>query len=137
VKDGIQIKYTVLLFPVGKEELLRKYDMAQNAAWPGYQVLEGEMPLMVRAPTAWGCPILPLLLTGANLEHQPHLPSGEELRMAISSIIRNSVTVETSKSAKNLMTRWRRLAASPDELVAKKGAVEWPQHQIGQNDAGK
>jgi hypothetical protein len=137
VKDGVLVKYTVLLFPMPKEELLQKFEAAQNAAWPGYQVMEGEFPLMVRATTAWGCPIMPLLLTGTSLETQPQLPSAGELRMAISAIMRNSVAAETSKSAKNLMTRWRKLATSPDELVAKKGAVEWPAQQLGQHDTGK
>jgi hypothetical protein len=135
LKDGINIKYTVLLFPAGKDDLLRRYDMAQNAAWPGYQVMEGDFPLLVRTTTTWGCPIMPLLLSGTSLEQQPHLPSGEELRMAISAIMRNSVAAEASKSAKNLLARWRKMAANPDELVPKKGPVEWPTHL--QSESGK
>jgi hypothetical protein len=135
-KEGVVIKYTVLLFPMGKEALLKKFEMAQSAAWPGFPVLEGEFPLLVRATTPWGCPIMPLLLTGTNLEQQPHLPTSNEMRAAIGAIMNNAVTAEVSKSAKNLTARWRKIAAGPDELVAKKGPMEWPKQQL-RNESGK
>jgi hypothetical protein len=135
-REGVNVKYTVLLFPMGKENLLRKFDAAQNAAWPGYPVMEGELPLLVRATSAWGCPIMPVLLTGSSLEQHPLLPSGDELRMAISAVMRKAIAAETSKSAKNLLARWRKLAASPDELAPKKGPVEWPQQQQDRTDTG-
>jgi hypothetical protein len=135
VKDGVVIKYTLLLFPSGKEGLLEKFPAAKEAAWPGLTVLEGECPLLVRPTTAWGRPAWPLLLTGTSLERQ--LPSGEELRAAMGAVMSNATAPESSRSAKSLLTRWRKLAASPEELVAKKPTTEWPKPQQIPNEAGK
>jgi hypothetical protein len=137
VRDGIVIKYTLLLFPLGKEDLLEKYPAAKEAAWPGLVVLEGECPLMVRPTAAWGSPAWPLLQTGTSLERQPQLPSGEELRAAMGAVMANATAPESSRTAKSLLSRWKKLAASPEDLVAKKAATEWPKPQQGPNEAGK
>jgi hypothetical protein len=135
-KEGIVIKYSMLLFPLGKEELA-KFEGAKEAAWPGLLATEGECPLMVRATELWGCPIWPLLLTGEDLEMQPHLPGGEELRVAIAGVMANAVTPETSKSAKSLHSRWKKLAANHEEMTAKRSQPEWPRPQQRPNETGE
>jgi hypothetical protein len=137
VKEGVIIRYVVLLFPNSKEELCEKYAGAREAAWPGLLIAEGECPMMMKATAAWGCPIYPLVLTGENLEDQPRLPSGDELRAAIAAIMASATAPETSRTVKSLHGRWRKLAAGPDELVARKSLVEWPTPQQSQNDIGK
>jgi hypothetical protein len=137
VKNGVLVKYSVLLFPLEKDELLEKFDAAQHAAWPGMKVSEGELPLLIKARTPWGCPIWPLILTGTSLEQAPQLPRGDELRSAISHIMTRGALPETSKSASNLAARWRRLAANADELVTKQGNVDWPKAQQKPNETGK
>jgi hypothetical protein len=130
----VNIKYSILLFQMGKDTLLRKYEVAKSTAWPGYLIMEGEFPLLPRATTAWGCLVMPLLLTGTDLEEQP--PSNGDMQAAVAAIMRKAVIAESSKSVKNLLTRWWKLAASPDELVAKKGPMEWPA-QKEQAETGK
>jgi hypothetical protein len=137
VKNGVLIKYTVLLFPLEKEKLIQKYDAAQHTAWPGLKVMEGEFPLLVKTKTPWGCPIMPLILTGTSLEQAPQLPTAEELRNSICSIMGGGAQPETSRSASNLILRWRRLATHTDELVVKSSNVDWPKAQKRPNDTGK
>jgi hypothetical protein len=138
-KDGVLVKYSVLLFPLGREELLTKFEAAREAAWPGLLAADGECPLLVKATTAWGCPIWPLLLTGADLEQHPRVPvlSGEELRAAISCVMASGIVAETSRSTKSLTSRWRKLAASAEELTAKKSQPEWPKPRPRQQEPGK
>jgi hypothetical protein len=136
-KSGVLIRYTVMLFPMEKEKMVKKYDMAQHTAWPGLKLLDGEIPLLIKTTAAWGSPILPLILTGTSLEQLPQFPSGEELRGAISSIMSGAAAAETSRSASHLLARWKRLAGHPQELVAKKSALDWPNPQPRQQETGK
>jgi hypothetical protein len=136
-KEGVNIRYSIVLFPVSKAELLQKYEGAKEAAWPGILTAEGECPMLIKAESAWGCPVWPVLLTGEDLMQQPRLPSGSELRMAIASVMMNAVAPETSRSVKSLLGRWRKLAANPEELVAKKSQPEWPRPQQRPNETGK
>jgi hypothetical protein len=136
-RSGVQIRYTVMLFPMSKDKLLKKYDMAQHTAWPGLKIMEGEFPLLIKPATAWGCPILPLILAGTSFEQLPQLPSGEELRSAISGIMSGTAVAETSRSASSLLARWKRLAGHPEELAVKKGGLEWQKPQPLQNETGK
>jgi hypothetical protein len=137
VKEGVVVKCAVLVFPTSKDELTEKFTGAQEAAWPGLLAMEADCPLLIKARSPWGCPIWPLLLTSIDLEQQPHLPGGEELRLAIAGIMASSTLPETSRTAKSLLNKWRRLAASPEELVAKKGQLDWPKQQQRQDELGK
>jgi hypothetical protein len=137
VRDGVMIKYTLLLFPLGRERLLEKFPAAKEAAWPGLVMLEGECMLLAQPSAAWGSPAWPLLLTGTALERQAQLSDGDELRAAMGAVMANAAAPESSRAVKSLLTRWRKLAASPEELVPKKAAMEWPKPQQRPNEAGK
>jgi hypothetical protein len=44
---------------------------------------------------------------------------------------------ETSRSVKSLLSKWRKLAASPEEIAAKRSPLEWPRPRPRQNETGK
>jgi hypothetical protein len=136
-KEGVMLKYVVIIFPVSKAELAEKFPASKETAWPGLLAIEGECPLMVRADTPWGCPIWPLLLTCDSLEQQPRVPEADELRAAIAGVMASSTLPETSRTAKSLLNKWKKLAANPEELVPKKGQLDWPKPQPRREDQGK
>ncbi len=133
-KAGIIIKYTILLFPMDREPLLEKYELAQSAAWPGLRIAEGHLPLMPRAQQAWGCPVLPLLGIGAD---SGNLPKSDILRAAIASIMGRGVTPETGRSGQAVTTKWERLANNPEEAIERPGDVLWPQPAPATQSTGK
>ena len=126
VKSGVIVKYTILLFPESKAELLSQYDLAQCAAWPGLRMADGYMPLLPRPKKNWGCPIIPLIKPGAPWEEAGVVPSPEGLRRAVSAMMRKTVTAETARSGPALVTRWRMLASNPGELHTRPGELLWP-----------
>lgn len=126
---GIVIKYTAYLFPESKENMIATYELAQSPAWPGMRLCEGEMPLLLRPSVAWGCPIMPLLQTGAPLGSTPTLPDQEEMRKAIATIINRSCVPETGRTGATLVAKWRKIANNRENLVMKAGPVTWPTTQ--------
>lgn len=126
VKTGVVIQYAILLFPLTKEDLLTRYPMAIHASWPGLIVQEGEMPLMPRPSTVWGCPIWPLLLTTTPIVRGAAVVGRGALHSAVAGIMQRTVVPSSAKTGAALATRWRQLAVVPEELTDKRGAVEWP-----------
>ena len=126
VKNGIVVKYSILLFPDSRANLLDKYELAQSAAWPGLRIAEGHLPLIPRPTKPWGCPVLPLVLPGIPLELSSEWPPPEALRRAIGSLMNKSVEVETARTSKALLEKWRKIVAQPGELAIKTGAISWP-----------
>jgi len=126
LKNGIVIKYSVLLFPDSKVNLLDRYELAQSAAWPGLRIAEGHMPLLPRPTKPWGCPVLPLILPGSALEQGNGGPTPETLRRAISGLMNKTVEVEAARTSKALLEKWRKILSQPGELTAKTGSITWP-----------
>ncbi len=136
-KAGPVVSYTIILFPLGKEALLEKYELAQSAAWPGIRVAEGQLPMLPRARTPWGCPVIPLLRTGTPLEDGGRLPEGELLRAAISNIMEQQATAETGRTGSSVSAKWERLANNPEELTMKQGETPWPKTPLPTPAQGK
>lgn len=125
IKEGVVVKYTILLFPLSKESLLASYELAQCAAWPGLRLSEGRMALGPRPSTPWGCPIVPLILGGRPTGESCSVPAGV-LRYAIASMMSKTVEPEMARSGTALLDKWKRLAANPNELMVKAGDLTWP-----------
>ncbi len=79
-KNGVIVKYTILLYPSSMEEMLARYEMAQSPAWPGLRIAEGHVPLLPRPTAAWGCPVVPLTILSGPRDSNTQPPDGEELR---------------------------------------------------------
>ena len=61
VERGIVIKYTCMLFPASRGELLQMTEQVSSGSWPGIRLGDGEMPLLPRPSVNWGCPVIPLI----------------------------------------------------------------------------
>jgi len=140
VKEGVVITYTVILYPMWKEQLLEKYELAQNPAWPGLKVLEGHFPMAPKPRTAWGCPISPWLrMEVSAAEEGAEIPDSDILREAVGKIMDQQATAESCRSGPSLLAKWDRLRCNPDDLSMKPPEVTWPgsQQNTRNPDTGK
>jgi len=135
-RNGIIVKYTVIIFPEGRDELLGRYEAAQSPAWPGFRLAEGYMPLLPRATTAWKCPVIPFVVTDARAEETGSRPASAELRRAVAATMGAAVKAATARTAASLATKWTRLLTNPGELVEAPGDLRWPPAQIPPQDEG-
>ena len=81
-KNGVRIKYHVMIYPAGVGELRQMSRQVCDASWPGIKLGEGECAMLPTPTTPWGCPILPLLRPGVPFETVPTAPSRPVLRHA-------------------------------------------------------
>lgn len=130
-KSGIILKYSVLLYPASAAEMLEKCGLARNPGWPGLKILEGEMSLMPKPPTPWGCPVLPLILTGApwEAEEVTRSPPAEELRNKMAWIMATSEPPDCCKTLKALTAKWDKLTSNPTDYCPKRSPLTWPKPQ--------
>ena len=126
VEKGILVKWTVLLFPTSKEDMLATHDLAQSPAWPGMVVTVGEMALLPRPVNMWGCPVLPLFLTVTPFENKRTIPEPGELRSAIANIMERGVVPETARTGAALLAKWKKISNNPETMVIKAGPAIWP-----------
>jgi hypothetical protein len=136
VKNGVILKYTVLLFPLARDKLLSDYAAARSGAWPGLRITEGELPLLPRPIDAWKCPVLPLILPGVPFNQNPDTPQSAELRRAVATIMARTVEPETARTGPALVARWQRLASNPEELTERQAAITWPKETPQLPDMG-
>ena len=104
----------ILLFPLGKEELLAAHPLAENAAFPGIAVCDVEFPLgfnslSVLPDSTWGSPITPAVITGAPWEEQSSPPATAHLRKALADTLRTATKPEVKQNFTTLLPRWAEL----------------------------
>lgn len=126
-RNGVILKFTLLLFPEDKERLGNTYAGATSMAWPGMRISEGEMPILPRPEAGWKCPVLPFTLPGTSFEAGGAVPSGAALRGAIAALMRKSAMPETARTGAAVVAKWKRLASKPEELLINPGPVVWPE----------
>jgi hypothetical protein len=125
-----KIKYTVLFFPAQKDDMDELSDAVQGPAWPGVKVLEGNARLFPRAPEGgWGCPIYPLLSTGAPLQQAGTIPTGEQLRFAIGKIMTSARLPVPCANSGTMQKKWQKIQQDPDSYEERRPAVEYPDLQ--------
>lgn len=125
---GVKLSITVLFFPASAQETLDTADAAREAGWPGLLITETECLLGPKATSAWGCPIVPLLRTGARLAENPRAPTGDELRRAVAAIMGRSNKPECFKTAGSLGNKVARYLDHPEEFSSRSSTYSWPKH---------
>lgn len=104
------IKLWISLLPLPKLTLLETHPLASNPSFPGFKVLEGDIPL---APLSsgpplskdWGCPITPAILLGSDLNPDAVLPSNLSLITALAAMLRKPVRPELHTNGAKLAPR--------------------------------
>jgi hypothetical protein len=136
-KSEPKIKFTLLFFPATKGEMEELSDAVRGPAWPGIKILEGNAELFPRAPMGgWGCPIYPVLCTGAKFRQVPNLPPGEEIRYAISKIFSTARLPVPCANYGTMMRKWLKIQQDPDSYEERMPTVTWPQTAEPANRTG-
>ena len=102
------IKFWISLLPLPKLTLLETHRLASNPSFPGFKVLEGDIPL---APLSsgpplskdWGCPITPAIILGSDLDPDAVLPSSQTLIAALAAMLRKPVRLELHANGSKLV----------------------------------
>ena len=126
---GVILKYTLMLFPASRGELLQMSERVTSGSWPGIRLGEGEMPLLPRPSADWGCPVLPLIRPAISFSVLGRAPGSTALRQAIGAIMRRCGGPESSRNAASLHAKWDRIKRSPANFAEKEVPVTWPEQE--------
>ena len=124
---GVVIKYTCMLFPAGRGELLQMTEQVSSGSWPGIRLGDGEMPLLPRPSVNWGCPVIPLIRPAIAFSVLGRAPSSPVLKYAIAAIMRKCSGPESSRNAASLQTKWDKAKRNPAAFAEKEVPVTWPE----------
>lgn len=83
---GVWQQYTALIFLEEKAAIMQR-GWSNNPRWPGLKPCEGEITPLLRPTDRWQCPLLPMLWSGILIESLSIVPSSDNMRRAISSIM--------------------------------------------------
>ena len=124
---GVMLKYSFMLFPAGRAELLQMSERVSSGSWPGIRLGDGEMALLPRPSASWGCPVIPLIRPAIAFSILGRAPSSAALRYAIAGIMRRCGGPESSRNAASLQSKWDKIKRSPATFVEKEVPVTWPE----------
>lgn len=137
-KSGLVIKVNVLLFPKTSKDLDDICDATQSPSWPGSRILEAEGQLCpTTANGTWGCPLLPVIIAGADLTSVQNVPPGRELRHAIGCTMRHAARPEAHIKAATLKAHWAKIIGDPTSLVSRPPETTWPRTARAEPTPGK
>jgi hypothetical protein len=124
-RRGIVVKFVILLFPAGADELADAPE-SKFAGWPGIKLYEGTFPVVPKPTVPWQCPIVPFLRPGVPFSDLATAPSGSRLRAAVSAIMRKSGQPEVLDNGRSVTRRWAEIRASPRTLLVMQSETTWP-----------
>lgn len=125
-KNGVRVKYTLMLFPVSKSELSKMSQHHVSGSWPGIKLGEGDMSMMPAPTTAWVCPILPLIKPGRPFKESSRVPSTEMLKRAMGAIMTKCAAPDAGKNHAAVLAKWDKIVKSPTSFVNKIPPLSWP-----------
>ena len=124
-------RLTILIFPLRLSELEAQHPHAKNAAFPGIELLQCDVDMFPVGNgdlgKSWGCPLVPLLFLGGDLEEHPRLPPTQDIKAAISSTLRETRLPTTKRDLRTLATAWTAIQeAGPSKLKERIPDTLWP-----------
>ena len=135
-RSGLAIKLTLLIFPLGADELRQETDAVQSPAWAGIKLLEAECGLFPGAPlNSWGCPVYPLLHRAK--ESIQCTASTKELHHAVAAVMCTASNPTACTSTVALKRFWTAMSADPEKAQPKPPHITWPQHERPPVSEGK
>ena len=125
-------KLKVLIFPVSKDRLSTDFAHFDKPSFPGLEMFSMELPLFPLTRQAggkdWGCPLIPMILLGADGEDEPNLPPTQEIRRAISAIMRTAKMPDVKRDSKTVLKAWGDIRESgPSKLKERLPDLLWPE----------
>jgi len=128
-EHGVKLKYTVVLYPGEKGVITAMTPAAARPEWPGIKLGDGEIRMLPKPTSPWGCPITPVIIAGQPFSDLPRAPSSPNLRAAIGAIMRRCGQPELSRTGAKVLEKWDKLVKNPGSLHQKKPSVVWPAEQ--------
>ena len=136
--NNLTLKVTVLAAPLSADELAALSDRTQHPSWPGLRVLECQAtPFPPAGSQPWGCPILPLLHTGARDPTINATPSASQLRFAVAEIMRSAALPTACVSRGSLHDKGQDALDSQEDPEIRRPTITWPATQRPGPDRGK
>ena len=126
-EKGVVIKYFIMLYPASRAELTAMSPHTMNASWPGLKLGEGELALLPKPSSNWGCPAVALLRPAVPFSQLPKAPSSATLRHAIACIMRRCGAPDVSRGAQSLTAKWERFRNTPTSFATREAPLMWPQ----------
>ena len=125
--QGPNIKITVLVHHLGADAITDLSEATQSPSWPGIKLLEGQCPLFQAAAAgSWGAPILPLLNIENRAVNSDNVPSGDQLRFAIASIMRTAARPTGCISQGGLKKYVDRMRKDVEAAAPVEPTITWP-----------
>ena len=129
--SAANVKLVIVAFPMSKEQLMNDNPEYNHSGFPGLELTGLEIdtfPLTdTEAGKSWGCPIVPLLLLGACEDDHPNVPSTDDIKAKISSIMQPVIKPETKRDLRSLQTAWQAVKDSgPSKLRERQPDLIWP-----------
>ena len=131
-------KFTLVLLPLSKSELLERFPYAQDPKFPGLKMDGGHCMFCpgqndVLPNLNWGVPFLPILLTSNPFRQEGPLPASSALRLGIAELLRKARKPEIKKDRETLLIRWREVEAiGANALTGERlPDKEWPAPSSG------
>ena len=126
-----RVKLRIMIYPVSKDRLQTDYPLSEKASFPGLELTTLELPLFPltkqQSGKEWGCPLIPMILLGAEGEDQPNLPSNREMSSSIAAIMRTVVVPDVKRDSKSLARAWKDIRESgPSRLKERLPELIWP-----------
>ena len=138
-----RVKLRIMMYPASKDRLLADHPMSEKASFPGLELTTLELPLFPltkqQSGKEWGCPLVPMILLGADGEDQPNIPSNGEIIGAIATIMRTVVSPDVKRDSRSLARAWKEIRESgPSKLKERLPELIWPlPPAVSTNQSGK
>ena len=131
------VKIAIMVYPLNREELAMQHKLYNNPAFPGIEFKSEEIQFCpLSNDKRWGCPFVPLLLTGGCRGTFPHIPDTDEIRAKVASILRTAVKPDSSRNMAGLQPKWEAISvAGASKLKEKVPDTIWPEIE-GSSSAG-
>ena len=94
----------------------------------------GPSPILSPLGKPWGFPIVPCLLPGSTFDVAPGIPSGSELRSAMTAFLRSATVPDSKKNLTSFRQAVVQILDDPSSLSsAKLPSIRWPVTVIPRN----
>ena len=133
MKDKLWFSLAISIFPKSRETLLSTFPYANDANFPGLNLLTIDVKLMPNAPDDYGLAFIPLLQKG---DKDLGFPKGLNFaaRSSISSLLQTGRTPKFARDITSLLNKWTKLEGLGDKgkdslLPLTTPAKQWPDAQ--------
>ena len=134
----IWAKFSLVLFPLGKAALLRKFPLAGDQRFPGLLLDSGHCRLSpgqgdILPQADWGNPILPILLSSTQFSDASGFPPSKDLRVGLATLLRRARRPVIKRDRATLAITWREIEAQGAGALCTERMPEriWPAPSSG------